>query len=60
MFHPSSRHQEGLAVIWGEKGRKAQLLAVASRDASAWPGVRELRGRCGGQRSGCDCEETAN
>ncbi|CAB1429239.1 unnamed protein product [Pleuronectes platessa] len=33
------RHQAGLAVIWGEKGRKAEHLAVASGDASAWLGV---------------------
>ena len=36
---PGSRHQAGLAVIWGEKGRKAEHLAVASGDASAWLGV---------------------
>lgn len=36
---PGSRHQAGLAVIWGEKGRKAEHLVVASSDASAWLGV---------------------
>lgn len=59
-FRPSSRHQEDLAVIWGEKGWKAEHLAVASGDASAWLGVGGPRSSCGGQRSGCDCEETAN
>lgn len=36
---PGSRHQAGLAVIWGEKGRKTEHLAVASSDASALLGV---------------------
>lgn len=41
---PSSRHQAGLAVIWGEKGRKAEHLAVVSSDVSAWLSVCVGRG----------------
>lgn len=57
---PGSRHQAGLAVIWGEKGWKAEHLAVASSDASASLDCGGLHSSCGGQHSGCDCEETAN
>lgn len=61
---PSSRHQAGLAVIWGEKGRKAEHLAVASSDVSTWLSVcvsgGGLHSSCGGQHGACDCEETAN
>lgn len=36
---PGSRHQAGLTVIWGEKGRKAEHLVVVSSDASALLGM---------------------
>lgn len=49
-----------LSCDLGGKGVKAERLAVASTDASAWPGVGELRGSCRGQRTGRDCEEAAN
>lgn len=62
---PGSRHHAGLAVIWGEKGRKAAHLAVATMQCVCMDGCwgREGRGvqsSCGGQHGACDCEETAN
>lgn len=56
-----SRHQAGLTVIWGEKGRKtaAEAGAPACRESCAWLGVGDWRVAVG-DRVGQHWEETAN